>query len=75
MSPNILRNHYFYFLDGIRGIAALLVVLRHTEIYFGAIEFPVIYLAVDVFFLLSGIVIAGDYENRLHGWLKPTEFL
>lgn len=75
MAPISVRHHYFYSLDGIRGIAALLVVLRHTGNYFGAIEFPVSYLAVDVFFLLSGIVIAGSYEKRLHTGLTPTAFM
>jgi peptidoglycan/LPS O-acetylase OafA/YrhL len=48
-------------LDGIRGIAALAVVLFHVIprlIMHG-------FLAVDVFFLLSGYVIAGAYGARL----------
>lgn len=53
----------------------MLVVLRHTGNYFGTIEFPISYLAVDVFFLLSGIVIAGSYEKKLYAGLVPTTFM
>ena len=69
------RPQYFHLLDGIRGLAALLVVLRHTGNYFGPIEFPISYLAVDVFFLLSGIVIAGSYEKKLYAGLVSTSFM
>lgn len=75
MTQTSVRPRYFYALDGIRGIAALLVVLRHTGNYFGAIEFPLSYLAVDVFFLLSGIVIANSYEKKLQTGLSPTAFM
>jgi peptidoglycan/LPS O-acetylase OafA/YrhL len=52
-------------LDGIRGVAALLVVMRHTLPFFGKVSFQETYLAVDIFFLLSGYVIANAYEDRL----------
>lgn len=54
----------FAFLDGIRGLAALLVLGRHTVEDWG-FELHRSYLAVDVFFLLSGFVIAHAYEARL----------
>jgi peptidoglycan/LPS O-acetylase OafA/YrhL len=43
------NSRRFYVLDGIRGIAALLVVLRHTGEYFNPITFQESYLAVDFF--------------------------
>ena len=56
-------------LDGLRGVAAIAVVLFHfLEI---AIPTPEqndlahAYLAVDFFFCLSGFVIAGAYDTRL----------
>lgn len=55
------RNHLF---DMLRGVAALLVVMYH----FGptsALPVDSGYLAVDMFFVLSGYVIAQSYEGRL----------
>jgi peptidoglycan/LPS O-acetylase OafA/YrhL len=48
--------------DGLRGVAAISVICMHTTI--GATPARG-FLAVDVFFLLSGFVIAGAYETRL----------
>lgn len=50
-------------LDGLRGVAALAVVFRHAHV--AALPFAHGYLAVDLFFLLSGFVIAKSYEPRL----------
>jgi peptidoglycan/LPS O-acetylase OafA/YrhL len=55
----------FHTLDGMRGVAALLVVLRHTTRFFGDFGFQESYLAVDIFFAMSGIVLANAYEQRL----------
>jgi peptidoglycan/LPS O-acetylase OafA/YrhL len=52
-------------LDGLRGVAALMVVTRHAGQVFPANLFPESFLAVDLFFLLSGFVIASAYEARL----------
>lgn len=55
-------------LDGLRGVAALLVVAYHLlEIhYHGGPEQPINhgYLAVDFFFVLSGFVIGYAYDDR-----------
>jgi peptidoglycan/LPS O-acetylase OafA/YrhL len=53
-------------LDGLRGIAALLVLLYHAlgETY-GMTWFRGGYLAVDFFFMLSGFVVARAYEHRM----------
>jgi peptidoglycan/LPS O-acetylase OafA/YrhL len=56
----------FATLDGLRGVAAVMVMLYHAA--------PAGYLAVDMFFALSGLVIAQAYEGRLHGGLTPREF-
>lgn len=62
------KNH-FHVLDGLRGVAAIIVVLFHTfEIY--GLDDPYKlaighgYLAVDFFFLLSGFVVAYAYDDR-----------
>lgn len=64
------KPHYAL-LDGLRGVAALLVVWYHV---FEGFQFagnkPVIdfinhgYLAVDFFFILSGFVVGYAYDSR-----------
>lgn len=49
----VTTRQFFYSSDGMRGIAALLVVLRHAAPYFRPIDFQESYLAVDVFFRLE----------------------
>ncbi|MEO6359891.1 MAG: acyltransferase [Sphingomicrobium sp.] len=59
-----MRERYIG-LDGLRGVAALIVLLHHVGQNFG---FPRVlpsgYLAVDFFFLLSGFVVSAAYEHR-----------
>ncbi len=52
-----------------------MIVLRHTGNYFGGIEFTESYLAVDLFFVLSGFVIAEAYSKRLASGLSPWQFM
>ena len=52
-----------------------MVVLRHTGNFFGEISFTESYLAVDLFFVLSGFVIAEAYNKRLTGGLSAIEFM
>ena len=68
------KTTYFYLLDAIRGAAALIVVVRHTSYFFGW-ALPMSHLAVDLFFMLSGVVIANAYEARLHAGLPPGRFM
>ena len=60
-------------LDGLRGVAALMVVLFHCfETYVPAFGTQIVnhgYLAVDFFFVLSGFVIGYAYDDR---WDKMT---
>lgn len=64
------KPHYAI-LDGLRGVAALLVLIYHVEEGFAfvgnkSIEFMNHgYLAVDFFFILSGFVIGYAYDDRL----------
>lgn len=67
------KTHY-KILDGLRGVAAILVVTFHVfETFNGGNRFVQIinhgYLAVDFFFLLSGFVVAYAYDDR---WGKMT---
>lgn len=65
------KPHYDL-LDGLRGVAAILVLWYHIfEGYAFASGAPIIehpnhaYLAVDFFFILSGFVIAYAYDDRV----------
>jgi peptidoglycan/LPS O-acetylase OafA/YrhL len=68
------KNHY-EILDGLRGVAAIIVVIFHVfETYSGTRFKQIInhgYLAVDFFFLLSGFVVAYAYDDR---WGKMTQW-
>lgn len=65
----------FILLDGIRGVAALFIVHRHAEMLFGK-STASSYLAVDLFFALSGFVLAHAYGARLReGKISPGFFM
>jgi len=65
----------FYTIDGLRGIAALLVVCRHIVPFHGnRLNFPSSYLAVELFFLFSGFVIAHAYDKRFEAGMGFREF-
>jgi len=55
----------FQTLDGMRGVGAFLIVIRHNPALFGPIRVPESFLAVDFFYLVSGFVIAHAYAERL----------
>src|SRR5664279_3535433 len=64
MSSQAARRS-FQTLDGLRGVGAFLVVMRHVPDFFGPIRVPESYLAVDLFYLVSGFVVAHAYADRL----------
>jgi len=75
---NILQTRqHFEILDGLRGVAALAVVLFHfMEMAISDYSKNFIahgFLAVDFFFCLSGFVIAYAYDNRI-GKMGVKEF-
>lgn len=63
MRPNTERKHRFLALDGLRGVAAFAVVLYHFR-WPNHLTGPFQngYLAVDLFFILSGFVIYANYS-------------
>ena len=65
-----------YGLDAMRGIAAILVLLFHVGqvVPSSILQASHGYLAVDLFFMLSGFVIAQAYEKRLALGLSLREF-
>ena len=52
-------------VDGLRGVGAFLVVMRHVPDFFGGVRVPESFLAVDLFYLVSGFVVAHAYGERL----------
>ena len=63
----------FEILDGLRGVAAMIVVAFHLfETYSAGPNYQILnhgYLAVDFFFVLSGFVIGYAYDDR---WNRMT---
>ena len=62
---------HFKILDGLRGVAALAIVVFHFAewIYADYTQNFIVhgFLAVDFFFCLSGFVVAYAYDNRVEG--------
>jgi peptidoglycan/LPS O-acetylase OafA/YrhL len=54
----------FQTLDGLRAVGALIIVMRHVPL-FGPLRVPESFLAVDLFYLVSGFVVAHAYAQRL----------
>jgi peptidoglycan/LPS O-acetylase OafA/YrhL len=57
----VRQSRTFHGLDAVRGIAAIAVMLFHVSPALA----PSGYLAVDLFFVMSGFVIAHSYEDRI----------
>lgn len=74
VSETSQNKQYFHMLSALRGVAAILIVLRHTTAFW-TFKFPMSHMAVDVFFLLSGVVLEANYRKRLLGNLTPLHFL
>ena len=63
-------------LDGLRGIAALMVVALHMGLLLGPALTPRSgHLAVDFFFCLSGFVLCYAYRDRLDAGLSARSFM
>jgi peptidoglycan/LPS O-acetylase OafA/YrhL len=60
----LTKKHYVV-LDGLRGIAAIAVLMLHASFDFHLSRPAHAYLAVDFFFCLSGFVIAHAYDRTL----------
>src|ERR1700710_863959 len=67
-SNSLVTNPYYPILDGLRGVAAILVVAFHIFEAHSTSHLDQIinhgYLAVDFFFVLSGFVIGYAYDDR-----------
>lgn len=68
----------FAALDGVRGIAAVLVVLYHlqaNDLFFANALTRNAALFVDCFFVLSGFVIASSYQDAIDGGRDLLRFM
>jgi peptidoglycan/LPS O-acetylase OafA/YrhL len=74
--PSRLNNaERFEVLDGMRGLAAVAVmVLHYTQQLHLRFTFNA-YLAVDIFFALSGFVISHAYAHKLASGMTGAEFM
>jgi peptidoglycan/LPS O-acetylase OafA/YrhL len=67
-------QHHYPTLDGMRGVAAIGVLIYHFKDLLPLPLFKAGYLAVDLFFCLSGFVIAHAYEVRLRAGMGFAHF-
>ncbi len=82
ISPSVFTDTkaHYHILDGLRGVAALIVVWYHIfegYAFAGGTHIETLnhgYLAVDFFFILSGFVIAYAYDDRWKKNLTNKEF-
>ena len=69
------KDHRFHVLDGMRGVAALLVVFQHYYHPFFSVYFPNAFISVDFFFILSGFVVYYAYAERIVAGQPAREYL
>jgi peptidoglycan/LPS O-acetylase OafA/YrhL len=65
----------FDVLDGLRGIAAILVMILHYAANNGLAWFVGAWVCVDLFFILSGFVIAHSYGEKILKGLSFKKFV
>src|SRR5579864_2520180 len=81
-SFKVNRVSYLSNLTPLRGIAALLTVIFHIDVFLGWEMLPPggspllshMYLMVDFFFILSGFIMCHVYGNRFLKDVRITEF-
>jgi peptidoglycan/LPS O-acetylase OafA/YrhL len=74
VTTHTTKNH-FHLLDGMRGIAAITIILYHfaLELHHNFLDNAP--LAVDIFFMLSGFVIAYSYGENIKSGMSPFDFI
>lgn len=75
---SVSEKRQYIALDGLRGVAALCVVFYHVRwtnhVTFGEF-FKNAYLAVDLFFILSGFIIYAGYSKQLSNRTELQRFI
>lgn len=73
--PTPYSRHRFHLLDGLRGVAAIMVVSLHAAQQFHApLPFYNACICVDFFFCLSGFILAFSYGRRFLQGLSFRQF-
>lgn len=75
MGELVADRDHFQVLDIIRGLAAIAVLIFHLQNFTPWSAIPRGYLAVDLFFMMSGFVIGLAYERRLRENLSTGSFI
>ncbi len=75
--PRLGATDRYQTLDALRGVAAVIVVLYHAAVSFhlGGYSPPLSYLSVDLFFCLSGFVIALSYDPKMAAGMSTRAFM
>jgi peptidoglycan/LPS O-acetylase OafA/YrhL len=68
-------RHRYEVLDGVRGVAAVCVMIFHYGQATSYTVFSCAGLAVDLFFMLSGFVITHAYADKLRNGMRASQFL
>ena len=71
----LARTRTFHTLDALRGVAALAVVLFHAAFFYGMKAPAEGQIAVDLFFVMSGFIIAYRYDRDLRGGMGLKAFV
>jgi len=71
------HTKHFDGLDGLRGIAAFIVMFLHGTLFIRNAVYtpPAACTAVDFFFMLSGFVVARAYDDRLQRMMTWRQFM
>ena len=75
MNYKLSSKPHYEVLDGLRGVAALMVLIYHIFECFDYTPVPHGNLAVDFFFVLSGFVIGYAYDDRWQKGLTTVQFI
>jgi peptidoglycan/LPS O-acetylase OafA/YrhL len=70
----VQSSHRFEVLDGIRGVAALMIVMHHVSLGSKWHLLPGAWVSVDLFFALSGFVIMHSYGEKILAGMAFTRF-
>jgi peptidoglycan/LPS O-acetylase OafA/YrhL len=70
-----VEHRNYHTIDGIRGAAAVVVLVFHSSKFLGLPSAEGSYLAVDLFFALSGFILTHAYGRKFDEGLGLAEFM
>jgi len=75
MKEATAEGRVFHTLDALRGIGAIGVVVFHMSGAFAPFSMPGGYLSVDLFFMISGVVLNHAYQSRFQAGMGTLGFM